>query len=177
MRRNYRSPMVIFTPKSLLRAPKAVSQPGDFAEGGFDNVIDDVEATAQPAKVKRLLFCSGKVYYDLMAAREARYGPEGQEGQVAIVRIEQLYPWDLQAITAILERYAKAEHVMWVQEEPANMGAWSFVRYRLQYLLGTRRQVTYAGRKPSAAPAGGSMRLHRKRQQRLLDIAMGDLVE
>ncbi len=177
MRRNFRSPMVVFTPKSLLRAPMAVSDPTEFASGSFRNVIDDARAAAAPERVKRLLLCSGKVYYDLLAAREARYGPSGEEEQVAIVRFEQLYPWDREAIAEILNRYAKAEHVMWVQEEPANMGAWSFVRWRLQYLVGNRLQVTYAGRKPSAAPAGGSMRLHRKRQQRLLDIAMGDLVE
>ena len=171
MRRNYRAPLVVFTPKSLLRAPFAVSKPLDFCDGSFANVIDDPLAAANPERVKRLLFCSGKVYYDLLDARRAHH--EGREGEVAIVRIEQLYPWDREAIRGILDRYAAAPTVMWAQEEPANMGAWFYVRHRVQYLLGTDRVIAYAGRKPSAAPAGGSMRLHRKRQTRLLDIAMG----
>ncbi len=180
MRRNFRAPMVIATPKSLLRAPMAVSQPEEFASGTFQTVFDDPLCAADPGRVKRLLFCSGKVYYDLLAARDERFGPRDAQDEVAIIRIEQLYPWDKAKITGLLERYARAETVMWVQEEPANMGAWTFVRWRLQYLLGKEgrdRVVTYAGRKPSAAPAGGSMRLHRKRQQRLLDIAMGERIE
>lgn len=175
MRRNFRSPMVIFTPKSLLRAPRAVSTTEDLATGSFQTVIDDVVAGASPERAKRLLFCSGKIYYDLIAARDERVAASRiREEEVAIVRVEQLYPWDFDAVDTLLKRYARVEHIAWVQEEPANMGPWPVVRDYLTPQVGGRLPVEYAGRLPSAAPAGGSMRLHRKRQERLIAIAFGE---
>ena len=174
LRRNYRSPLVIFTPKSLLRAPRAVSYPEEFTSGSFLPVIDDAAALREPAQIRRLLFCSGKVYYDLLEAREER--PHVAD-QVAIARIEQLYPWPEDEVAAAISRYPNLENVLWVQEEPANMGAWSYLRHPLEDLLPERVQFDYAGRLASAAPAGGSMRLHRKRQGRLIALAFGEPVE
>ncbi len=176
MRRNYRTPLVIFTPKSLLRAPRATSRTKDLATGCFRPVIDD-PSIEDPSKVRRLLLCCGKVYYDLLAYREKRDGVEpGQAaGDVAIVRIEQLYPWKEAEIAGILERYASAEGVFWVQEEPANMGAWAFVRERLQEPLRTFSELGYAGRPPAASPAAGSGRVHRREQAALLAAAFHGL--
>jgi 2-oxoglutarate dehydrogenase E1 component len=178
MRRNFRSPLVVFTPKSLLRAPRAVSPVGAFSAGGFRTVIGDDLAESDPAAVRRVLICSGKVYYDLLQERERRAKEAGRDldagAEVALVRVEQLYPWDDTAIAAAVRRYERAEHVVWVQEEPANMGAWIFARERLQDVLRGGQKLGYAGRPPAAAPAGGSMRLHRKRQARLVATAFGD---
>ena len=172
MRRNFRAPLILFTPKSLLRAPRAASYPAAFAAGSFQPVLDDPEAARRPAGVRRLLLCTGKVYYDLLAEREERFGAAAAE--VAIGRIEQLYPFCEDQVAELVGRYPRAERVLWVQEEPQNMGAWNYLHGRLQQILGERGKLGYAGRKPSAAPAGGSMRLHRRRQKRLLDIAFGD---
>jgi len=174
LRRNYRSPLVIFTPKSLLRAPRAVSYPDELIHGSFLPVIDDSLAAQDSARVRRLLFCSGKVYYDLLQAREDR--PETAD-QVAIARIEQLYPWAEDEVAAVIDRYPNLEDVLWVQEEPANMGAWSYLRHPLEDLLPKGARFGYAGRLASAAAAGGSMRLHRKRQARLIALAFGEAVE
>ena len=173
MRRNYRAPLVIFTPKSLLRAPRATSKPVEFTEGRFQTVLPDRAAERTPDAVKRVLICSGKVYYELLEERERRFGTEGV-GEVAIVRLEQLYPFDADALRAALAPYASAPHFTWVQEEPRNMGAWSFVRERIEPLLPAGRSLGYAGRAAYAAPAGGSMRLHRKRQAALIAQAFGD---
>ncbi len=174
LRRNFRAPLVIFTPKSLLRAPRAVSVPEDFTHGHFQTVIDDPRAAAAPERVQRVLCCTGKVYYDVLAEREQREGDDGGATETAVVRVEQLYPWDDTAVAQAVRRYPNAAQVVWVQEEPANMGAWTFVRERLQDVLRDDQRLAYAGRTPSAAPAGGSMRLHRKRQGRLLAAAFGD---
>src|SRR5690606_16687462 len=123
MRRNYRAPLVIFTPKSLLRAPRATSKPVEFTEGRFQTVLPDRAAERTPDAVKRVLICSGKVYYELLEERERRFGSEGV-GEVAIVRLEQLYPFDADALRTALAPYASAPHFTWVQEEPRNMGAW-----------------------------------------------------
>ena len=172
MRRNFRSPLILFAPKSLLRAPRATSLPDALATGSFQPVLEDPEAVQQPERVRRLLLCSGKVYYELLAAREERFGTAPSE--VAIARIEQLYPFCADRVAELVAHYPHAEHVVWVQEEPANMGAWSYLRDPLQSILGDRLRLRYAGRKPSAAPAGGSMRLHRRRQGRLIAMAFGD---
>jgi 2-oxoglutarate dehydrogenase E1 component len=173
MRRNYRAPLVIFTPKSLLRAPRATSKPAEFADGRFQTVLEDPLARPAPEQVRRVLLCSGKVYYDLLEERDKRFG-EGQPGDVAIVRLEQLYPFDADAVARVLGLHAGAEHFTWVQEEPRNMGAWSFVRELIEPLLPGGRELGYAGRLAYAAPAGGSMRLHRKRQSTLIAQAFGD---
>jgi len=170
MRRNFRAPLVLFTPKSLLRAPRAVSRPADLASGHFQPVIPDADTTRAPERVERVLFCSGKVYYDVVEERESR----GAEAETAIVRVEQLYPWDEAGLRAAIAPYTNAARFLWVQEEPRNMGPWSFVRERLEAALPAGRTLRYAGRKEAAAPAGGSMRLHKQRQAKLLFDAFTD---
>jgi len=175
MRRNYRAPLILFTPKSLLRAPRAVSSVSELASGGFQPVIDDA-AIRDASAVQRVLVCSGKVYYDLVARREERDGRgEGSvRGDVAIVRVEEIYPWPDTELGAALARYANAARVTWVQEEPANMGPWTFVRARVQALLPPRAQLAYAGRAPSASTAVGSGRVHRLELEELLGVAFGE---
>jgi len=176
MRRAYRVPLVIFTPKSLLRAPRAVSRVADFRDGAFSSVLDD-SVIQEPERVRRVLLCSGKVYYDLIAYREQRDGvAEGEAaGDVAVVRVEGLYPWPADALARIRERYAATDRLVWVQEEPANMGPWSFVRERLPDVLSGDAKLAYAGRPPSASPATGSHRAHRGQQQALLRAAFEGL--
>jgi 2-oxoglutarate dehydrogenase E1 component len=160
-RRGMRKPLVIFTPKSLLRHPRAVSAPHEFTSGGFVEILDD--RAADPAAVSRIVFCSGKIYYDLLAAREER-----QTAHVALVRVEQLYPFAAEQAKEILGRYATSAEVVWAQEEPRNMGPWRVIRECLQPLLdATRREVRYVGRPESASPATGSAKRH---QQELAEI-------
>jgi 2-oxoglutarate dehydrogenase E1 component len=173
MRRNYRTPLVIFTPKSLLRLPEAMSKPGDLAGGGFERLIEDGLAARAPESVERVILCSGKVYYELRAERERRM--QGAPGRVAIARIEQLYPWPAQRIIDLLQRFPRAERVVYAQEEPANMGAWTFVRERLQNALLPSQKLAYAGRPESASPAVGSMRIHKEEQADLLASAFQGL--
>ncbi len=165
-RRGMRKPLVIFTPKSLLRHPKAVSPIHDFTHGGFSPVLSDT-ADSAPDRVSRILLCSGKVYYDLIAARDAR-----STDTTAIVRLEQFYPWPAEDIETMLFRYPSTAEVVWVQEEPRNQGAWFFVRDKLQPMLdSTRRTVLYAGRPESASPAAGSYKRHSQEVAALLDDA------
>jgi len=173
MRRTYRAPLVIFTPKSLLRLPAATSSVMDFSEGRFQRVIDDELASQAPGNVKRLLFCTGKVYYDLVKERERMLGDRAEE--VAIVRIEELYPCPIDEVSELLAQYANAKAVHWVQEEPANMGAWTHVRDPFDALIADRVPLHYSGRKPAASPATGSMRIHRAEQAALLSDALGGL--
>jgi 2-oxoglutarate dehydrogenase E1 component len=166
MRRAYRSPLIVFTPKSLLRKTASMSPPEDLASGGFQRVLDDPLAREQPDRAKRVVICSGKLYYDLLEERERRMlDPD----LVALVRLEQLYPWPQTEIAALLERYCNASCVMWAQEEPSNMGGWVFVRERIQAELRPTQKLRYAGRRESASTATGSMRVHRDEQSRLLD--------
>jgi 2-oxoglutarate dehydrogenase E1 component len=175
MRRNFRAPLILFTPKSLLRAPRAVSSVSELAGGAFQPVIDDA-AIRDASTVQRVLVCSGKVYYDLIARREERdqLGEGKARGDVAIVRVEELYPWPDAELGAALARYANATRVTWVQEEPANMGGWTFVRERVQALLPPRAKLAYAGRAPSASTAVGSGRVHRIELEDLLAAAFGE---
>ena len=166
MRREYRAPLVVLTPKSLLRAPAAVSRVEHFTEGSFRPVLDDPVKRSAPEAVERVLLCSGKVYYELLERREA-LGAEG----VAVVRVEQLYPWAGERLREVLHTYSRADSVIWVQEEPSNMGAWSFVRQRVQDLLAPSQKLGYAGRPRAASPAVGSRRLHLEEQDRLLTTA------
>jgi 2-oxoglutarate dehydrogenase E1 component len=172
MGRSYRAPLVVFTPKSLLRHPKAASHVAEFTEGGFHEVIDDPITRARPDDVQRVLACTGKVYYDLMEERAKRY-PD-REHEIAIVRVEQLYPWPESQLTRVFGRYANAERRIWVQEEPRNMGAWTFVRDRLQTIIGDKTRLEFAGREEAASPAAGSPRVHRAQLQALLEEALGD---
>jgi 2-oxoglutarate dehydrogenase E1 component len=165
-RRGLRKPLVIFTPKSLLRHPKAVSALHDFTHGGFAPVLSD-SSSAAPDRVSRVLLCSGKVYYDLVAAREARGADT-----TAIARLEQFYPWPTEDIETMLFRYPSTAEVVWVQEEPRNQGAWMFVRDKLQPMLdATRRTLLYAGRPESASPAAGSYKRHNQEVAALIEDA------
>ncbi|MFN8155185.1 MAG: 2-oxoglutarate dehydrogenase E1 component [Bacteroidia bacterium] len=159
LKRPFRKPLIVFTPKSLLRHPKCISTIDEFTTGGFREVIDD--ATANPANVQRLIFCTGKLYYELLEKKE-----QEQAKDVAIVRLEQLYPFPQKAIDAVLKRYSKATEYYWAQEEPENMGAWT-------YLLRAFRSVPlkYIGRPESASPATGSHKQHDREQQAILAAA------
>jgi 2-oxoglutarate dehydrogenase E1 component len=160
--RPWRKPLVIMTPKSLLRHKHAVSTLTDLAEGGFQRIIPD--DSVSPRKVKRVLLSSGKVYYDLLAAREVK-----QRDDVALVRVEQLYPLDPEELNKALARYPESAKLVWVQEEPFNMGAWYYLRAR--YSL---RRISCVSRPESASPATGSAAAHRYEQQLLMDQAFGD---
>ncbi len=169
VRRPFRKPLVVMSPKSLLRHPKAVSKTAELAEGRFHEILDDA-SVADRKKVKRVLLCSGKVYYDLFAEQE-RLGAK----DVAIVRLEQFYPWPEALLQDVLKRYPAKAEVVWVQEEPRNMGGWVFVRERwLDGELGGRK-LHYAGRPLAAAPAVGSAKAHAQEQKQLLEQAFSEL--
>ena len=166
-RRGVRKPLIIFTPKSLLRHPKAVSLLQEFTSGSFREVVDE-PAGIKPESIARVVFCTGKVYYDLLVAREER-----KAHQVALVRVEQLYPFPAGQVRDVLERFKAAPEVFWVQEEPRNMGPWRFVREQLESLLeDSDRVVRYVGRRDSASPAAGNLKRHQQEQTELLDEAM-----
>jgi 2-oxoglutarate dehydrogenase E1 component len=161
--RLWRKPLVVFTPKSLLRHPEAVSTLPQFAEGSFQRVIPD--DLPDPTKVKRILLCSGKVYYDLAAERRRR-----KLDDIAIVRLEQLYPLS-DALSRALAPYREGTPVMWVQEEPRNMGPWYFLNARRQEMFGARHPLALVSRPESASPATGSSAAHQLEQKMLIDQA------
>src|SRR5262249_31661090 len=147
----------LFTPKSLLRHQKAVSSQHEFTSGGFREVVGET-APLDPERVTRVIFSSGKVYYDLLAGREERHAE-----QIAIVRIEQLYPFPESQVNDALLRYPLTAEVVWVQEEPRNMGPWRFVSEAMQPILSaSRRELRYVGRPESSSPAGGSGKRHQQ---------------
>ncbi len=171
MVRPYRKPLVVMSPKSLLRHPEAVSAREELAPGsGFRAVIDDPAAPA-PERVRRLVLCAGKVWYDLDAERRER----GLGERVALVRVEQLYPFPREEIQAVLDRYAKAEDVVWAQEEPRNQGSWFFMlsRRHLAGMMDAGRRLGYAGREYSASPAAGYLNVHLEQQRALVAAALG----
>jgi len=159
-------PLIVMTPKSLLRLPAASSTIGDLENGGFKPVIDDAEI-GDPAAVKKVVLCSGKLYYDLMDARK-----KAQESRVAIVRLEQFYPFPLTSIREILGRYKNVRELVWAQEEPQNMGGWTFMQERLENLLPACERPRYVGRSASASPATGSYSIHQKEQAELIADAL-----
>jgi len=163
-RRGVRKPLVVMTPKSLLRHPKVVSTVEELASGVFNTVLDDARVK-DPERITRILACTGKIYYELLAAHETR------GGDFAIVRLEQLYPFPLAEFGEVLLRYPNAQHVVWVQEEPRNMGAWAFVRGHIQPMLGPNQAIGYAGRPRSASPAPGSPKVHQREQTHLIEAA------
>jgi 2-oxoglutarate dehydrogenase E1 component len=164
-RRGLRKPLIVMTPKSLLRHPKVVSTVDQLASGVFQPVLDD-DRVADPSAIRRILACSGKIYTELRAAHEAR-----GIADIAIVRVEQLYPFPQAEFAALLRKYSACTHVVWVQEEPRNMGAWAFVRGHIQPMLGTSRAIGYAGRPRSASPAPGSPKRHQKEQADVIEDA------
>ena len=172
MMRTYRTPLVVFTPKSLLRLPRATSRPEDFGpDKRFQEVIPDARADANPEAVKRLAFCSGKLYYDLLDEQQRRHGDT--DVPVSVVRVEQINPWPEQRLLELIGRYPNLESVVWSQEEPANMGAWTFVAHRLHREL--RVELRYAGRPEAPSPAVGSSRIHKVEQAALVAEAFDGL--
>ena len=159
-------PLFVLTPKSLLRHPATASTPRELAEGRFHPVIDDVDARVKAKSVKRLVLCSGKVYVDLISSELRAKTPE-----VAICRVEQLYPFPAQQIADLLRAYPNAKDVVWLQEEPENAGAWEFMRPLLQELIGDRRPLRYIGRARSASPSEGSATWHQMNQKALVERA------
>ncbi|MGH9394531.1 MAG: 2-oxoglutarate dehydrogenase E1 component, partial [Terriglobales bacterium] len=162
--RQPRRPLVLFTPKSLLRNPEVASPLAAFEQGEFQPVLQD--ASADPAAVRRVLLCSGKVYYDLAKSRQKRAA-----GDTAILRLEQLYPFPAAALQAAAAAFPGAVQWRWAQEEPENMGAWSFIAPRLRALLPERTSLDHVSRKPSSSPATGSLRRHQQEQATLFDQA------
>jgi 2-oxoglutarate dehydrogenase E1 component len=157
------------TPKSLLRHPLSVSRLEELASGSFQTVIDEVDEI-KPEAVKRIVLCSGKVYFDLLKARR-----EAKVETVAIVRLEQLYPFPSDGYEAILRKYSNAREIVWCQEEPQNQGGWYQIRHRLQLPLGPRDELLYAGRAGAAAPATGISVLHEQQQKNLVTAALQGL--
>ena len=157
-------PLVVMTPKSLLRHPFTASTPGELAEGKFLRVIDDVEAAAQASKVKRLVLCSGKVAVDLLTSERRKDNPN-----VAVVRVEQVYPFPSDLIRDVMERYPKLREVCWVQEEPENMGAWEFARPLLEPIIDGRFPLRYIGRSRNSSPSEGSSSWHAANQRAIVD--------
>jgi 2-oxoglutarate dehydrogenase E1 component len=164
MRRKFRKPLVVMSPKSLLRHPEAVSTTDELAEGRFETVLDETRPIER-AKVRRVVLTCGRLYYALAAAREKR-----KAGDVAIVRVEQLYPFPGDAILSILGRYPAAASLVWAQDEPWNMGAWHFVHTRLAPLL-KGRALEYVGREEAASPATGSSKTHEKEEKAIVERA------
>jgi 2-oxoglutarate dehydrogenase E1 component len=166
MVRSFRKPLVVMTPKSLLRHKLSVSPLEDLTTGRFLEVINEID-DLDPTRIQRVVFCSGKVYFDLLEARRL-----GDARDVAIVRIEQLYPFPGDDYALALRRYPNAVEVVWCQEEPQNQGAWYQVRHRLQDALSPRQELLYSGRAPAAAPATGILQLHAAQQQGLVAAAL-----
>ena len=166
--RPYRVPLIVVSPKSLLRQKFSASPLQEFTDGRFRLVIDEVD-DLDPIRVRRLLLCSGKVYYELLRERRA-----AKKYDTAILRIEQLYPFPAREVADRIDRYPNAREICWAQEEPRNQGAWKFINssQTLHSCLGGGRELTYAGRSPSASPAVGSMSLHLEQQRRLVAEAL-----
>ncbi len=166
MHRTFRKPLIVMSPKSLLRHPGATSSPEDLINGTFREVLFDQWA-APKEKVRRIDFCSGKVYYDLQAEREKR-----KAKNIALVRLEQLYPFPDDQIARVMEQYPNASEMRWVQEEPKNMGAWSFLEPLFREKLPPRLAPVYVGRPAAASPATGSHRVHKEQQEALVAEAL-----
>jgi 2-oxoglutarate dehydrogenase E1 component len=170
MVRPLRKPLVIMTPKSLLRNKDATSPLSEFTKGGFQTVIGEQKAIADDAKVKRVICCSGKVYYDLVKKREEK----GQD-DVAILRVEQLYPFPHKVFGAELKKYPNATEIMWCQDEPQNQGAWFFIQHNIHENMLDGQKLGYAGRAASASPAVGYAHLHQEQQKALVEAAFAKL--
>ncbi|MGR6776492.1 2-oxoglutarate dehydrogenase E1 component [Sphaerotilus sulfidivorans] len=170
MVRNLRKPLIIFTPKSLLRNKDATSPLADFTKGDFRTVLGEQKADLVAEKVKRVIVCSGKVYYDLVKKRD-----EKKANDVAIVRVEQLYPFPHRAFGNELKKYPNATDIVWCQDEPQNQGAWFFVQHYIHENMQEGQKLGYAGRPASASPAVGYAHLHQDQQKALLDQAFAKL--
>ncbi|MGH7564803.1 MAG: hypothetical protein ACREK5_10330, partial [Gemmatimonadota bacterium] len=165
--RDFRKPLVVMSPKSLLRHKLAVSRIGEFTDGGFKRVLDEGELANRDA-VRLLLLCSGKVYYTLLEARRERLLED-----TAIARIEQLYPFPHAELNDLVSEYPNLRQLVWVQEEPENMGAWRHVRHRLERHVPKGVALRYVGRQEAASPATGSHRVHAEEEKALVEMALG----
>ena len=172
----FRKPLICMSPKSLLRHKLAVSTLDDFSTDSFKKVIDDIDANpdskSKPVKNKaklitRIILCSGKVYYDLLEQHRLNHSDH-----IAIIRIEQLYPFPEKELTVIINHYDNVQQIIWCQEEPRNQGAWYNIRHILEAFINPNRTLTYVGRAPSAAPAVGVARIHAAQQKSLVDQAL-----
>ncbi|MEY2891654.1 MAG: hypothetical protein RJA98_1562 [Pseudomonadota bacterium] len=170
MVRQFRKPLIIMTPKSLLRNKDATSSLSEFTKGEFRTVIGELNADIDASKVKRVIACSGKVYYDLVKKRE-----EKKSHDVAIIRVEQLYPFPHKAFGAELKKYPNATDIVWCQDEPQNQGSWFFVQHYVHENMLDGQKLGYAGRPASASPAVGYAHLHQEQQKALLDQAFAKL--
>jgi len=164
LHRPFRKPLIVFTPKSLLRHPLCISEPDNFTNGGFSEVIDD--PMANPDQISRVVFCSGKIYYDILIEKEKL-----QVQDTAIIRLEQLYPFPIKQLNEAISRYPKANHWEWVQEEPVNMGAWKFISINF-----TSVPLQHVARPSSGSPATGSSSLHKIQQKLIVEKALGKCV-
>jgi 2-oxoglutarate dehydrogenase E1 component len=161
LKREFRKPLVVFTPKSLLRHPLCISPLNDFSKGGFRELIDDTEA--DPKKVKRAILCNGKVYYDLLEEKHKE-----NIDDTAIIRMEQLFPLPIMQLREAISKYTEVEEWVWVQEEPVNMGAWPFLRLHF-----TELDLRVVARPPSGSTATGSSKFHQIRQRKIIEKAFG----
>jgi 2-oxoglutarate dehydrogenase E1 component len=163
---------MVMSPKSLLRHKLAVSDISELDKGtSFVPVIDEIDSEVKASAVKRVIFCAGKVYYDLLEKRR-----EAKKNDVAIVRLEQLYPFPEEMIVKMLKKYTKATKYVWAQEEPRNMGCWRFIRAYLEESLlksGVKEHIGYVGRIEASSPAVGYMYVHNKQQETLVHEALG----
>ena len=164
-------PLIVMTPKSLLRLPAASSTIDELTTGGFQPVIDDAKITDRGA-VNRIVLCSGKVFYDIDAARE-----KTEAGRAAVIRLEQFYPFPTEAFKQLFASYPNAKQFVWTQEEPQNMGGWTFVQNRIRALLPSGADLRYVGRSSSASPATGSYAIHELEQKQLVEQALGSETE
>jgi 2-oxoglutarate dehydrogenase E1 component len=167
--RDLRKPLIIFTPKSLLRNKDATSPLSEFTKGGFQTVLGE-QKDIKADKVKRVIACSGKVYYDLVKKREEKGADD-----VAIIRVEQLYPFPHKAFAAELKKYPNATELVWCQDEPQNQGAWFFVQHYIHENMVEGQKLGYAGRSASASPAVGYAHLHQDQQKALVEAAFAKL--
>ena len=169
-RRGVRKPLIVFTPKRMLRDPRAVSSLEEITSGRFEEVIPDLSGL-DASRVTRVLFCCGQIYYDLAAARKDR-------NHVAICRLEQLYPFASDKVKDVMARYPAATEVAWVQEEPRNMGAWRSVQENFQAVIeGSKRVLRYVGRPEAASPAAGSLKRHQQEQADLVENAFAQEIK
>jgi 2-oxoglutarate dehydrogenase E1 component len=159
----FRKPLIIMTPKSLLRHPLAVSDLSAMDSGYFHTVIDDLDKLKN---ISRILFCSGKIYYELLQKRR-----ELKRNDTVILRLEQIYPFPESRLQSIIKKYRNARKYFWVQEEPENMGSWLFVRPRLEKII--KKPIQYIGREDSASPATGFPHIYRQEQTAIIDQAIG----
>jgi 2-oxoglutarate dehydrogenase E1 component len=164
-----RKPLVCFTPKKYLRVPTTRSAVADLEHGSFHEVLDDPGLSVAPSEVRRALLCTGKIAHELMARRDELGAP------VAVVRVEQLYPWPQRQLIELADVYTGCDQVWWVQEEPGNMGAWNYVHGKLHRILRDRAQLRHIARPPSPSPASGSSAVHDREQEQLFLDAFSDL--